>query len=85
MWSDIFNAVKVFLLVFLSIFPVIVPFIFVKDPYSALKISNVIALILLYWMGRELGRYAGTSPKLWGLCMALIGALLVSITIALGG
>ena len=45
-WNDLMGAVKIFLLVFISTFPVTIPFIFIKDVFIATRISNGIALVL---------------------------------------
>ena len=79
------GALGVFLLVFLSTFPVVVPFIFMHDARLALRISNVVAIVLLFGAGHMLARYAGLRQTLTGLAMVAIGAALVALTIALGG
>lgn len=79
------GALGVLLLVFLSTFPVVVPFIFIENARLALHFSNVIAIVLLFGSGHLLAGYAGLS-RLWtGLAMVAIGGVLVAITIALGG
>jgi VIT1/CCC1 family predicted Fe2+/Mn2+ transporter len=83
--SDWAGAAAVFLLVFFSTFPVVLPFIFVADAGRAIRISNGVALVMMFLGGWELGRYGGTHPWRVGLAMAGIGVVLVAITIALGG
>jgi hypothetical protein len=79
------GALAVFLLVFLSTLPVILPFDVIRDARAALRLSNAMALFLLLLSGYKLGRYSGRSP--WGtaLSMAGIGIVVVAGTIALGG
>lgn len=84
-WQDIKNAFLVFLLVFVSTFPATIPFILIPEPVMALRISNAIAVTLLFITGFFLGRKTGYRPVLMGLVFAILGALLVYITIALGG
>ena len=79
------GAVAVFLLVFLSTLPVVVPFLLVADATRALRISNLIAVAMLCAAGVAYGRHAGQSPWLVGVSMVLLGAGLVAMTIALGG
>jgi hypothetical protein len=79
------GAVGVFLLVFLSTLPVVVPFMFMHNARLALHISNAIAIALLFGAGHMLAGYAGMSRVRTGLCMVGIGAVLVALTIALGG
>ena len=83
--DDWLGAVGVFLLVFLSTFPVIIPFFFIKDAPVALRLSNSVAIVLLFIAGYSLGRYAGNRPWKTGFWMVILGIFLVGITIALGG
>ncbi len=83
--SDLRAALIVFLLVFLTTFPVAIPFLVMDQAWRALRISNLVALLLLFSLGYSLGHYAGRRSWIWGIGMTVIGASLVSITIALGG
>jgi hypothetical protein len=83
--DDFRGALGVFLLVFLSTFPVVVPFVFMPDAMRALRVSNAIAILLLFLAGLSLGKYAGYRPWRAGLVMVVIGVVLVVVTIALGG
>ncbi len=84
--GDFRGAVHIFLLVFLSTLPVALPFLFMMDVRTALRTSNAIAVALLFVVGTGLGKHMKWTPY-WvtGLCVSLFGALLVAITIALGG
>ena len=79
------GAFGVFLLVFVSTFPVVVPFMFLHNARLALHISNVIAIGLLFGAGHRLAGYAGLRPFRTGIFMVVLGAFLVALTIALGG
>jgi VIT family len=79
------GALGVFLLVFLSTFPVVIPFIFLHEPRLALRISNAIAIVMLFMAGYAFGRYAADHPWRIGVGMVLLGGIMVSITIAFGG
>jgi len=83
--GDFLGAAIVFLLVFLSTFPVIVPLIVVREPRLALGLSNAVAVVMLFVLGRSIGRYAGRPGWRTGLGMVLIGLVLVGLTMALGG
>lgn len=83
--SDWRGAMGVFLLVFLSTFPVAVPFIFIHDTWQAMRVSNGVAIVMLFGTGFAYGRCVGRSPGGFGLGMVLLGAVLVAITMALGG
>lgn len=79
------GAIAVFLLVFLSTFPVVVPFLFMNQARGALRISNLIAIVMLFGTGWVFGRITGRAPELAGAFMVLLGAGLVGLTIVLGG
>jgi VIT1/CCC1 family predicted Fe2+/Mn2+ transporter len=82
---DWLRALGVFLLVFLSTFPVVLPFLFVTPLPLAMRVSNGVAIAMLYFVGHSLGRHAGIGAVRTGLAMVAIGVLLVLVTIALGG
>jgi hypothetical protein len=79
------GALGVFLWVFLSTFPVVIPFIVMRDPVPALRVSNAIAVVLLFVAGYVFGRLTGRRPAWMGTAMVVLGSILVGITIALGG
>jgi hypothetical protein len=79
------GALAVFLWVFFITFPVAIPFIFVHDAGRALRISNAIAVALLFLTGYAFGRIAEYHAWLTGVAMILLGGALVGITMALGG
>jgi VIT family len=79
------GAAGVLLLVFLSTFPVAIPFMLLDDAVLALRISNAIAILMLFLMGYAFGRLTERNPFGVGLFMVLFGILLVAMTIALGG
>ena len=83
--SDWRRAVGVFLFVFLSTFPVVVPFIFMQSASTAMRVSNAIAIGMLFLAGVAYGRCVGRSPWAVGLSMVVLGGVLVAITMALGG
>jgi VIT1/CCC1 family predicted Fe2+/Mn2+ transporter len=79
------GALGVFLLVFFSTLPVVVPFTFMKDITLALRVSNGIAITMLFLAGHSFGRMTGRRPVWAGISMVVLGAILVGATIALGG
>jgi hypothetical protein len=83
--QDGVGAVAVGLLVFLSTFPIVLPFLFISDPRPALRISNAVAIIMMFICGYFFGHYAGLRPLLMGLLSIAIGCALVFVAIALGG
>ena len=83
--DDWLGATGVFLWVFLTTFPVVIPFIFMTEAGPALRVSNAIAITLLFITGYTFGRIAGRHPLRFGLSMVALGVVLVGMTIALGG
>ena len=83
--EDWTGALGVFLLVFLSTFPIVIPFLIFRNVYVALRLSNLVALVMLFITGSWLARYGGHNPLWTGLAMMTLGVVLVGITIALGG
>lgn len=83
--DDFLGALACCLLVFLSTFPLVLPFLFHHDVGRALRASNGIAILMLFLGGFALGKYSGHRPWRMGLSMVLLGLVLVAITIALGG
>jgi VIT1/CCC1 family predicted Fe2+/Mn2+ transporter len=79
------GALAVFLLVVVCILPVVVPFILVRDAGLALRISNGIAIAMLFVCGHAVGRLTRYHPWGTGIAMVLVGASLVALTMALGG
>ena len=83
--EDVRGAGEVFLLVFASTLPVIIPFLVATNVTRALRVSNAIAVGMLCIGGFSLARHSGLNPWLTALGMAVLGAALVALTIALGG
>ncbi len=83
--QDWLGALAVCLWVFCSTFPVVVPFIFMQSVLPAMRMSNAIAVVMLFVTGFAFGRCAGRNPWLTGGGMLVLGSVLVALTIALGG
>ena len=79
------GALAVFLLVVISIFPVVVPFIVLGDARLALRVSNTIAIAMLFLCGHAVGRLTRYHPWGTGFAMVMLGSSLVALTMALGG
>lgn len=83
--NDWLGAIGVLLLVFLSTFPVAVPFIFFADLARAMRVSNGIAIVMLFLVGYAFGDYAGYRPLRVGLFIVVLAVVMVALTIFLGG
>jgi len=84
-WTEFKMSLGIFLLVFLSTFPIAIPFIFIADLQTALRVSNLIAIVMMFICGWALAKYSGRNRFVMGILMSLIGVVLVLTTIALGG
>jgi VIT1/CCC1 family predicted Fe2+/Mn2+ transporter len=83
--SDWVGAVGVFLLVIVSTFPVVLPFLFMENALRAQRLSNGIAIGMLFLTGYAFGRCTGYHPRGMGLAMVVLGGVLVGLAIILGG
>jgi VIT family len=79
------GGLSVFLLVFLSTFPVVIPFLLMKDVALALSISNAVALAMLFLTGFFYGRSVGGGAWRIGFITLAIGSVLTIIALVLGG
>jgi hypothetical protein len=84
-WRDVGVALQIFFIVVVTTFPVVLPFIVLRDVTMAKNVSNAIALAMLFFGGLGLGRYAGYGSWRVGLVMAALGTALVIAINALGG
>jgi VIT1/CCC1 family predicted Fe2+/Mn2+ transporter len=83
--DDWLGALGVFVLVVLSTFPLVIPFLVIDEPRVAVRTSHATALVMLFVCGVALARFGGYRPWVTGLSMVVLGAVLVAIAIALGG
>jgi hypothetical protein len=82
---DFKGALGVFLLVFLSTFPVVLPFVFFSDLRLAMRVSGAIAILMMLRCGYVWGRHAGVAPWRFALVLVVLGVAIEAIVIALGG
>ncbi|SAL64400.1 hypothetical protein [Caballeronia humi] len=83
--DDYLGALGIFVLVVFSTFPVALPFVLFKDTSTALTISRVLTLAMLFCAGIALGRHAGFGGWVAGFAMVALGVALTMAIIALGG
>ena len=82
---DFKKAIAVFFLIFISTLPVVIPFVFIHDTKLALRVSNLVALIMMFFCGWSVAKYVGYNKWRMSIGVILIGIMLVAITTALGG
>ena len=84
-FHDVKEAIAIFFLIFISTFPVVIPFVFIRDTQLALRISNLVAIIMMFFCGWDVAKYVGYNKWKMSIAIILIGIMLVAVTIALGG
>lgn len=82
---DLLAAIRIFCIVVLSTFPVALPFVLLHDVATALVVSRILTLVMLFAAGAALGHYGGISPWRAGLGMMVLGVAVTAAVIALGG
>lgn len=83
--QDALGALGVCLLCFLSTLPIALPFVFVGDARLALRLSNTVAVAMLFVCGYAFGHRSGMQPWLTAIAMVVLGCAMIAIAIALGG
>jgi VIT1/CCC1 family predicted Fe2+/Mn2+ transporter len=83
--DDWLGALGVFLIVSLSTLPVVMPFALIENAKRALRVSNGIAILMLFLTGYAFGHFSGHRPLWMAAAMVILGSAMVAITISLGG
>jgi len=83
--DDWMGAFAVFVLVTVTALPAAAPFLVVRDPHLALRLSNWLLVALLFVVGRRWARHTDANPWVAGFASMGLGVLLVAVAIALGG
>jgi len=83
--SDLYGALASFWLVFFASIPAALPFLFIRDAWIALRVSNAILVSFLFLAGYRWARHTALWPWLTGLTFMVAGVALVGIAISLGG
>jgi len=82
---DWIGALGLCLLSFLSIFPVVIPFLLLSEAKLALRVSYAVAIVMLLGCGYAFGSHSGIRPWAAGLSMVAFGGALGGVAVALGG
>jgi hypothetical protein len=83
--EDIYGAFAVFVLAVIATLPVALPFLLTSDPLLAMRLSNIIAILMLFFIGFRWAKYIYANPWKIGLSLAVLGVAIVLIAIPLGG
>jgi len=71
------RVMGIFLLVVLSTFPLVIPFLFIGKTSLAIRVSNLVTLALLLSSGWILARYSSGNAWTGGVAIAIVGTLLL--------
>ena len=83
--KDLRAALAVFSMVVLATWPPILPFLLTDQVHLAMRASNIIAVVMLVAIGWQLDRVIGDGSRLMRWIVPVLGAVMVAVTIALGG
>lgn len=83
--DDLLGGVATFIAEFITTLPAVLPFLFIHDWQVALRVSNLLTILMLFVIGYSLALYNGGNKWLLGLSLMCLGVILVAITVALGG
>jgi VIT1/CCC1 family predicted Fe2+/Mn2+ transporter len=83
--ADLRAALAIFALVVLATFPPILPFLFSDDVFVAMRLSNAVAVAMLFGIGLMMDREMGPGHVQMRIAVPVVGVILVVTTIALGG
>jgi hypothetical protein len=82
---DFVSALVVFVLVTVTALPGVIPFLLLEDSYLALRLSNLVLILLLFLVGYWWGHYTDARPWRVGATVMLLGVSMVLVAVALGG
>jgi VIT1/CCC1 family predicted Fe2+/Mn2+ transporter len=83
--QDLLAAIAIFLLVVLATFPVVIPFMVFEHLPLAMRVSNGVAIAMLFAAGLALGRHADIGAARTGLGMVALGVVMVAAIMLFGG
>jgi len=83
--KDLTVVIFTFILVISTAIPLIIPLMIFDDLILAIRVSFVIGLGMLFFIGYMWGKYASRNKIRSGIAMIIIGSIVVGITMALGG
>jgi VIT1/CCC1 family predicted Fe2+/Mn2+ transporter len=82
---DFVSAFVVFCLVSVTALPGVLPFLLLNDSYLAFRLSNVVLLFLLFFVGYWWAHYTDARPWHAAVIVLFLGVSMVFVAITLGG
>lgn len=83
--EDWLAAIGVFWLVVFASIPAALPFLFIQEPWVALRVSNTILIALFFVIGYRWAGYTSITPWKAATALTVFGIAMVAAAIALGG
>lgn len=83
--DDLLGGIAVGLIILVATLPILLPFLIFSNTTVAVRFSNLIAIGMLFGLGRQWGQTVGANPIRIGMGITCVGVVLVLITIVLGG
>jgi hypothetical protein len=83
--KDVFAAIAVFCSVMVANFPAVLPYFVIDDPWLALRASNALLILMLFWVGYKWAGYTTIKPWVAASSLTGLGVFLVALAIRLGG
>jgi len=83
--DDLLGGVAVALVIMMATLPVVAPYVLIANTTRAVRMSEAVAVGLLFLLGHRWGKIVGANPWALGAALTLIGGILVGLTVLLGG
>lgn len=83
--EDVYTALACFVIVVGATLPIVAPFLLIRNDVVALRVSNGLALAMLFGVGWRWAGLVNSSRWKTGLGLLALGVVLVGLTIVLGG
>lgn len=83
--EDVYSAIVVMLAAMTATLPALIPYLFVDNPAWAIRLSNLIAVGMLFGVGYTWAKAMGAKPFKIGLLVAIVGVVIILVAIPLGG
>jgi len=83
--DDVFGGIASFLISFVIVLPTMVPFVLNLKLGLAIRLSDIIAVAMLFIVGYISGGREGMNRISWAITITLLGVVIVVVTIFLGG
>jgi hypothetical protein len=83
--DDVLGGIASLLISFIIVLPPLMPFILNLPLDYGIRLSNVIAVAMLFIVGYVSGGLGGMNRVRWALTITILGVIIVFVTILLGG